>query len=63
MAYKEYKTKVFDCICERCNYNWTTFKLPNACSRCKTSLWNKKKRESKIKPIIKSDIDLDSEDE
>ena len=46
MAYKIIKKKMYDCTCERCPNNWITDKLPNACSRCKSTAWNKIKKES-----------------
>lgn len=35
----------YKCKCERCQWEWISDKLPNACARCKTTAWNSKKKE------------------
>ena len=47
MSYKIIKKQMYDCTCERCEYNWVTDKLPNACAKCKLTAWNKPKKEVK----------------
>ncbi len=47
MSYKKITKEMYDCTCERCDHNWVTEKLPNACARCKSTAWNKPKGDKK----------------
>jgi hypothetical protein len=33
----------YKCLCERCQYEWSAFKLPPTCARCRSPYWNRAK--------------------
>lgn len=43
MSNIEVDIKAQECICERCGHKWTSNNIPNACSKCKSKYWNRKR--------------------
>lgn len=38
------KVKMIFCVCERCDHDWVTKKLPKYCPVCHSPYWPKKRR-------------------
>ncbi len=47
MSYRKITKVLYECTCERCAWKWLAHDLPNACARCKSTAWNKPKKENK----------------
>ena len=52
MSYKIITKEMYDCICERCDHNWITKKIPNSCSICKSTAWNNPKEREMSKTWV-----------
>jgi Zn finger protein HypA/HybF involved in hydrogenase expression len=40
VSYQKVKIEVFRCVCERCEHEWKSEKLPIRCAKCKSPYWN-----------------------
>jgi hypothetical protein len=35
------RVEVYECVCSRCEHEWTAVEVPAACAACKSKYWNK----------------------